>query len=153
MWSDPAVTAHIAAPATRTEAWARLLRYRGLWPLLGFGYWAVHDRATGRFAGDVGFGDFHRDLEPPLGGTPEAGWVFASWAHGQGYAAEAAQAAFRWLDAGPHAASACLIRPENAPSLRLAARLGFTPGPTIRHGAHDTVVLRRTRGSPPTLLP
>src|SRR3546814_2801381 len=32
-------------------------------------------------------------------GFDEAAWVLASWAHGQGYGAEAAAAAHRWYDA------------------------------------------------------
>ena len=67
MWADPEVTRHITGvPSTREESWARLLRYAGLWPLLGFGYWLVEDRATGRFLGEVGFANFQRDIEPVL---------------------------------------------------------------------------------------
>jgi RimJ/RimL family protein N-acetyltransferase len=38
MWSEPAVYRHIIGrPATREEAWNRLLRYSGHWSRLGYG--------------------------------------------------------------------------------------------------------------------
>ena len=44
MWSNPAVVRHIGGkPFTREEVWSRILRARGLWPMLGYGYWAVYD--------------------------------------------------------------------------------------------------------------
>ena len=90
LWADPAVTRFIGKPSTREESWARLLRYGGLWPLLGFGYWAVEDRETGAYLGDVGFADFHRALDPAPPALPEIGWVLAPAAHGRGLATEAA---------------------------------------------------------------
>lgn len=58
MWADEAVIGYIGAPSTLQESWARLLRYRGLWPLLGYGYWALTEKRSGRFVGDLGFADF-----------------------------------------------------------------------------------------------
>ena len=76
MWTDPVVMRHLGGrPLTMEEMWARLLRYAGSWSLLGFGYWVVRERATGRFVGEVGLADLRRDIEPRLGGVPEAGWV------------------------------------------------------------------------------
>jgi RimJ/RimL family protein N-acetyltransferase len=55
MWSEPAVCRHIIGrPSTREEAWSRLLRYSGHWRLLGYGYWAVEERVTGDFVGEMG---------------------------------------------------------------------------------------------------
>lgn len=48
-------------------------RYAGQWSLLGYGYWVVEDKRTGRFAGEVGFADFKRVIEPSLDGVPEIG--------------------------------------------------------------------------------
>lgn len=127
MWSDPQVTRFVGGrPSTPEESWARLLRSRGLWPLLGFGYWAVRETATGRYVGEVGFADFHREITPSFFGQPEMGWVLASWSHGQGYGTEAVTAGLAWIDqtlAPPRVP--CIIDPGNAPSLALARKTGF----------------------------
>ena len=132
MWGDPDVTLFIGGqPASPEDVWNRLLRYAGLWSLLAFGYWAIRERATGRFVGDVGFADFHRDLTPPLGDVPELGWALASWAHGQGFATEAVNAVLAWGDAhlraqpGKPARVVCIIAPDNLASVRVAQKCGF----------------------------
>ena len=54
MGGDEAVVRYIGGtPSTPTEAWARMLRFPGLWALLGYGYWTVEDRETGAFAGQA----------------------------------------------------------------------------------------------------
>ncbi|KRE14554.1 GCN5 family acetyltransferase [Bosea sp. Root483D1] len=146
MWGDAAVVRHIGQPSTVQDAWMRLLRYRGLWPLLGYGYWALTEKASGRFVGDLGFADFHRAVEPSIRGIPEAGWVLAGWAHGQGFASEALTAALAWLDGQrAYESSVCLIAPENGPSLRLARRFGFRDERAVSFLGHDTLLLRRER--------
>jgi RimJ/RimL family protein N-acetyltransferase len=93
MWTDPAVTRHIGGkPPSNEESWTKFLRYFGHWTLLGFGYWVVEGKATVHFAGEFGFADYKRNIEPPLNG-PEIGWVLASQFHGRGYATEAVRAA------------------------------------------------------------
>jgi RimJ/RimL family protein N-acetyltransferase len=90
MWADPEVTRHIGGrPFTGEEVWTKLLRYVGHWSVLGFGYWVVRERATGRFVGEVGFADFKRDMIPSIAGVPEVGWVLAPWSRGRGFATEA----------------------------------------------------------------
>jgi len=127
LWSDPEVTRFIGGkPSTPEEVWARLLRYAGHWSLLGFGYWVVTERATGRFLGEVGFADFRREIEPSLEGVPEIGWVLTPQGHGRGYATEAARAALAWGDAQfGRARTACIIAPENAASIRVAVKCGY----------------------------
>jgi RimJ/RimL family protein N-acetyltransferase len=126
MWSDPDFVRHIIGrPATREETWARLLRYAGHWALKGFGYWAATTK-DGVFAGDIGFMNFERDMSPNFGETPEMGWSIAPALQGQGYAFEAGRAALAWADAHfGRARIVCMIAPENAPSLRIAGKLGF----------------------------
>jgi len=147
MWADPDVVKHIGGrPASAQESWMRLLRYRGLWPVLGYGYWAVRDKRNGRFAGDVGFADFRREIEPPITGVPEAGWVFAVWAQGHGFAGEALGAALAWLDSTVSIdCSVCLIAPDNKPSIRLAERNGFLEAKTVSFAGERTLLLSRRR--------
>ncbi len=144
LWADPAVTRFIGKPSTREESWARLLRYGGLWPLLGFGYWAVEDRGSGAYLGDVGFADFHRALDPAPPALPEIGWVLAPAAHGQGLATEAATAAIGWLG-GP---CFCIIDPAHRGSLRVARKLGFESRGLARYRDGVTTVLVRDQPAP-----
>jgi RimJ/RimL family protein N-acetyltransferase len=127
MWADPIVTRHIGGqPLSGEESWNRLLRYAGHWALLGFGYWVVEERATGVFIGEVGFADWKRNLEPSLGEMPEIGWVFAFTSHGRGYATEAVRAAIGWGEEHFGASrTACIIDPENLPSIRVAEKCGY----------------------------
>lgn len=128
-------------------AWARLLRAAGHWEMLGFGFWTVRERETGRFVGEVGLGRFHRDLVPSFGETPEMGWVLARWAQGQGFAEEAVRAALTWAGSRlPAERVVCMIDVDNAASLRLAARLGFAAyGRTTYDGAPVALLERPSR--------
>jgi RimJ/RimL family protein N-acetyltransferase len=125
MWADPEVTRYIAAGArfSASDVWSRLLRYAGHWSLMGFGFWAVRERATGAFVGDVGMMDFQRAIEPALR-APECGWVLAAWAHGKGYATEAVRATVEWADTR-FPLTTCIIDPGNEPSIRVAIKVGF----------------------------
>lgn len=127
VWTDPAVSAafnnRVFSPE---ECWHRLLRYCGHWPAMGYGYWAVEVKSTRQYIGDVGFADYKRAMEPALGNVPEAGWTLIGATHGKGYATEAMRAAQAWGDehfTGPR--TVCIIAPDNAPSLAVAAKLGF----------------------------
>jgi RimJ/RimL family protein N-acetyltransferase len=127
LWSDERVTLHIGGkPSTREEVWARVLRYVGHWAELGFGYWTLREKATGRFVGEVGFADFRREMTPPFGAAPEAGWVVMPWAHGRGFATEAVRAAIGWLEAARgRERTVCMINPENDASIRVASKCGY----------------------------
>jgi RimJ/RimL family protein N-acetyltransferase len=150
MWRDPVVVKYFGGvPSTAQECWARQLRYAGLWPLVGYGYWRARERGTGRFVGEVGFAEFRRDMTPSLVGAPEAGWVLASWAHGQGLAREAAEAILSWADTVLRAPrTVCMIDPDNAASLTLAARLGYRVFADGRYGGRSVVVLERFAPNP-----
>jgi len=145
MWSDPLVVRHVGGrTSTPEESWARLLRARGLWSVLGYGYWAVRETATGRYVGEVGFADFHRGIEPSIDGVPEMGWVLATWAHGQGLASEAVAAGLAWgLGQWGDAPVVCIIDPDNAPSLKLARKMGFLEVARTTYKDAPTVLLRR----------
>ncbi len=109
MWADPVVIQHIGGKSIPDEdAWTRFLRQAGHWALLGFGYWVVEEKTTGAFAGEIGFANLRRNMEPPLGDTPEIGWVLASPFHGKGYATEAVRAALAWGDRALRPSPHCL---------------------------------------------
>jgi RimJ/RimL family protein N-acetyltransferase len=145
MWADPAVTRHtVGRASTQEETWRRLLLYAGLWPTLGYGYWAAEERGTGAFVGDLGFADFHRDIDPPLGEALEMGWVFAPAFHGKGYASEACRAALGWAAAHRRGERvAAIVAVENAPSLALADRLGFREYGQTRYRDNPVALLER----------
>ena len=44
------------------------LRHGGSWSLIGYGFWAVEEKATGRFIGECGFHDLKRDIKPSIEG-------------------------------------------------------------------------------------
>jgi RimJ/RimL family protein N-acetyltransferase len=144
LWGDPAVTRHISPrPFSREEVWARLLRYVGHWQLMGYGFWVIEEKATGRFLGELGFADFQRDMEPKLD-APEAGWVLTPSAQGSGYAREALGAALAWSDgAKDWPRIACIIDPANARSIVLAAKSGFRPAGTATHAANSVSLFVR----------
>lgn len=127
LWSDAEVVRYIGGrPFTPDEVWSRLLRYGGLWPLLGYGFWRIGDRKTDRYVGDAGVADFRRDLGEGFDGTPEAGWSLAAWAHGQGLAGEAMAAILQWADSVADIdRTVCMIHADNAASVRLAERLSY----------------------------
>ena len=142
LWSDALVTQFTTGkPLTREESWTRFLRYVGHWALLGFGYWIVEEKSTGQFVGEVGFGNFKRDLDPPLGTIPELGWVLAPAHHGKGYATEAAAAALAWGRTHfQQSQFACLIHPDHRASIRVAAKCGFREVRRANYKGRPTIV-------------
>jgi RimJ/RimL family protein N-acetyltransferase len=145
MWAAPVVTRYIGGkPFSEEEVWARLLRYVGHWSLMGFGYWAIEERETGDFAGELGFADYKRNIEPSIRGVPELGWVLVSRAHGKGYATEAARAAVAWGEAhfGP-ARTVCIIHPENLASIRVAQKCGYKEFQRTTYKGHAAIIFDR----------
>lgn len=145
MFADPAVTRYIGGkPSTSQETWMRMLRYPGLWALLGYGYWAIEERATGTFIGEVGFADFKRDFTPSISGIPEAGWVIAPNAQGRGFATEACQAAHAWASEQIASSRAvCIIAPDNAASIRVAQNCGYREATHTTYRDQPTILFSR----------
>jgi len=145
IWSDPDVVRYIGGrPLTSEEVWKRLLQYVGLWSILGYGYWAVEEKATGQYLGDIGFADFRRELQPSLHGMLEFGWVLAPHAHGKGYATEAVNAAVAW--GSQHFGdlrAVCIISPDNLPSIRVAEKAGFKRWQETTYHGSPTIVFSR----------
>jgi RimJ/RimL family protein N-acetyltransferase len=123
--ADAAVHRHLGGAPSRTVKWEKFLRSPTWWAWLGYGMWLAEERATGRVVGEIGFGEFERDIDPRLPDLPEMGWIFAAETHGRGLAGEALRAALAWGDAELGCGFQCIVAEANAPSLRLADRHGF----------------------------
>ena len=142
---DDQVMRHIGGRGLSAEdCWRRLASAVGSWPLLGFGGWAVVRKSDDKLIGTVSLFNAWRDMAPEFGDDPEMGWIFSPDAQGQGLAFEACAAAQAWADGtlGPVPVWA-LVAPENAPSLKLADRLGFERQADSLYNGEPTVVLRR----------
>ncbi len=146
MWADPIVARYTSGkPLSEEEAWTKLLRYAGHWSLLGFGYWAVEEKETGAFIGELGFADYKRDLQPSLGDTPEAGWIFSPAVHGKGHASEALREVSAWGEAHFEGGrTVCLIHPENTASIRLAGKFGYEEVRRTVYKERDAILFSRS---------
>ncbi|MFZ2998129.1 GNAT family N-acetyltransferase [Sphingobium sp.] len=147
LWSDAQVVRHIGgSPQDAQAVWFRLLRYAGMWSLLGYGMWVVQDRATGAFLGEAGLLNAARGL-PELDGVPEAGWVLGPQTWGRGIATEAMAAVLGWADAYLDApAIRCIIEPDNGASIAVAGKLGFAPFADTQMEKKSVHVMERKQG-------
>jgi len=145
MWSDPVINRYTTGePLSPEEAWAKTLRNAGLWSVLGYGYWAIEEKAGGEFVGETGFADFHRNIEPSITGVPELGYIICSRVHGKGYATEAARAAIEWLDQQlKPERTVCLIHDGNAASIRLARKCGYREFQRTQYKGHNVILFER----------
>jgi RimJ/RimL family protein N-acetyltransferase len=137
MCADPLVMKYLSPGKvfSRPEAWRSMAFFMGHWQLRGYGHWAVEEKATGAMIGRIGF------LNPEGWPGFEIGWTLARHAWGKGFATEGAKAALQYafneLDQ-PHVIS--LIHPENAPSMRVAERIGEKFERTVRLFEWDVLV-------------
>lgn len=145
IWQDPIVVRHFhGEPLSREDIWSRFLRGFGMWLVSGYGLWAVEEKATGAYVGTVGIFEVKRDMKPPIDDMPEAGWTFASRVHGKGYATEAMMAALAWTDAKlGNPRMFCIVAPENAASIRVAEKCGFTPAGETTYKDERTLLFLR----------
>jgi len=106
----------------REQSWRVLAFQMGHWTLRGCGMWAVEEKETGAFAGQIGFAD-------PVGWPGfELAWTLARRFWGRGYATEGARAALVYaFTVLEKERVISLIHPENHASRRVAERLGETP--------------------------
>jgi RimJ/RimL family protein N-acetyltransferase len=145
MWADPVVTRFIGGkPRSREESWLRFLRHPGMWSTIGYGFWAIEEKASGRFIGEAGFHDLKRDLGPSIEGTPEVGWGLVPAAHGKGVASEVVCGILGWAKGRPgFERTVCIIDPANEASLAVAAKFGYREvARTIYHDS-PTILFER----------
>jgi RimJ/RimL family protein N-acetyltransferase len=145
MWSDPVVVRYtIGEPSPPQRTWIRILAYRGHWALLSFGYWAVEEKTSGRYVGELGFANFKRDIVPSIDGVPELGWALAPQFHGKGYATEALRAAVAWGDHHfEQRRTVCIIHRDNHRSFRIAEKLGYIAIFSATGSEESNVILAR----------
>ena len=141
IYGDPAQMRHIGEgkAISRAETWRAISGSLGHWALRGYGMWAIELKTTGEFVGRAGF------IDPEGWPEFELGWQVAREHWGHGYAPEAAAFALDFARARlGRRRVVSLIRPDNAPSIRVAEKIGMAPdgriellgGPVIRYAAH-----------------
>ncbi|WP_242614438.1 GNAT family N-acetyltransferase [Actinomadura roseirufa] len=123
MMADPDVARHLSpgTPWPPDASWRNLALFMGHEAIRGYSNWALVERASGAFVGRAGPWRPH--------GWPglEIGWCLAREHWGKGYATEAARAAVSYCFEELHADEVIsLIAKENAPSIRVAERIGHT---------------------------
>ncbi|MFN2635432.1 MAG: GNAT family N-acetyltransferase [Gemmatimonadaceae bacterium] len=119
--ADPNVMRYLLGgkPMSRLEAWRHMAFLVGHWELLGYGYFAAEEKATGRFVGRIGY------TNPEGWPGFEVGWTIAPEYQGRGLATEGGkfllEYAFKEMDRG-HVIS--VIHPDNKASISVAEKLG-----------------------------
>ena len=118
---NEALTRFVGGISDRRGTWGRIAAYLGHWTMRGYGHWAIEEKAGGHLVGYSGL------WNPEGWPEPELIWGLMADAHGQGYATEAARRVreFAYRDLGWTTLTS-YIDARNAPSLRVAQRLGAT---------------------------
>ncbi|MDA5557258.1 GNAT family N-acetyltransferase [Shimia sp. MMG029] len=130
---------YMDGPVSKDKLWAWLGAEITSWQWLGFGSWAVELTETGALIGQVGIN------KPPRFPETEIGWCFFPEAQGKGYAFEAATAARDWaFDTKGMTTLVSYIDPPNAPSIRLAQRLGAKRDDAALRPSEGDLVYRHT---------
>lgn len=118
--AHPEVMRYWHRPSTPEEASEWIDRHRERYRTHGYGYWLAIEKASGQPVGQAGV------LAQEVDGVEETGigYILHRPFWGQGFATEAARGCLRYaFETLGRARVVILIRPENAPSLRVAERL------------------------------
>ena len=103
----------------REAAFRSLCANIGHWHVRGYGPWALEDRATGRLIGRAGV--LAWEGKP----GPEVGYALHPSVWGKGYGREAAARCLHYAHETIGARGVLsVIHPDNAPSIRVAVKLG-----------------------------
>lgn len=128
----------VGGPKKPHEAWRNYAMMVGHWVFRGYGFWALEEKATGRYAGRVGmwFPDGWKERE--------IGWTLMSHATGKGYATEAALMARSYAyDVQGWKTAISQIDPKNEASKAVARRLGATFEDTYEDPAYGEIEVWR----------
>lgn len=139
--SDPETMRHIgdSNPLDRVGAWLHLATLIGHWQLRGYGVWAVEEAGGNELIGRAGL------LHPEGWPDAELNWMIKPSMRGRGLATEAASVALRFaFDQLGLERVVSLIRPENAASLRVAAKIGGSLDETVDFMGRPVHVFRYT---------
>jgi RimJ/RimL family protein N-acetyltransferase len=126
--TQPGTSRYLGAVAQLHEHALRFMRGAGSWFLYGYGPLMVRLRGQDAVIGNCGVFHSFRGLGEDVDDNPEAGWIIGQEHVGAGLGREAMEAVLEWFD-GAHGPRrmVCMIAPENAASIGLARKLGFTP--------------------------
>jgi RimJ/RimL family protein N-acetyltransferase len=140
---------YIGGVHTRDDAWRRMASYVGHWALRGYGHWVLEEKTSGAFVGWAG-------LWSPEGFPGrEVAWTIVSAMRGRGLAQEAGRRAraFAYETLGWESVIS-LTHVDNAPSIRVAERLGATFERIVSFRGSDCAIYRhpsaRTLDTNPT---
>lgn len=147
LWNDPIVTRFIGGrPHTLEEVWPHVQRYAGYWALIGHGFWVIEEKDTGRVVGEIGIMDAMRKMDPSFGDDRELGWALLPETQGKGYVSEALAAVLAWEKQTFDAPCVvCTIDPDNAPSIKLVQKFGFTERVRTTYKGLPTIQFERRR--------
>lgn len=119
LMADEQASRYIGGHLPRAAAWRTFLQQPGAWVVQGFGMFAVVEKASGEWIGNIG------PWRPEGWPGTEVGWALRRMAWGKGYAAEAAIASIDWaFDNLGWSDVIHSIDPHNTASQLLARRLG-----------------------------
>jgi RimJ/RimL family protein N-acetyltransferase len=149
MWTDERTLRHVGGlQRSEEELWTRFLRNVGQWQLVGSGMWALEDKASGAYAGAVGFIYAKRTMDIPYRDEPEMGWVIAPDFHGKGFAREAVAKILVWGDTNLEAGESwCMISPANLASRKVAVGAGFREAGRATYKDAEMLTFPRPRRS------
>jgi len=137
IYTDEEQARYIGGAQTRDDAWRRMAAVIGHWALRGYGLWALEEKATGSFAGWCGH------WNPEGFPEPEIGWALTATMRGRGLATEAAERARDYAyGALGWTTAISLIATENAPSIRVAERLGATFERVVQFRGSECAIFR-----------
>jgi len=121
MMADEEAARYIGGVQVRAASWRGMANMAGSWALLGFGMFAMVEKASGAWVGRTG------PWMPEGWPGTEVGWGLHPAFWGKGYATEAATAAIDWaFDTLGWTDVIHCIDPANVNSQKVAQRLGST---------------------------